>query len=79
VHRPPRASHNRPRGEGAGELGPAPRMDLEERSLDPVTQQNCSECGMRLTEREIQASLDSEGPFLCTVHAAEQVPLDAEA
>jgi hypothetical protein len=54
-------------------------MDLEERSLDPVTQQNCSECGMRLTEREIQASLDSEGPFLCTVHAAEQVPLDAEA
>jgi hypothetical protein len=33
---------------------------------------------MRLTEREIQASLDSDGPFLCTVHAAEQVPLDAE-
>ena len=54
-------------------------MDLEEHSIDPVIQRNCAECGARLTEQEIQASLDSDGPFLCTVHAAEQVPLEEES
>jgi len=53
-------------------------MDLEEHSLEPVIQRTCSECGVRLTEREIQASLDSDGPFLCTVHANERIPLDEE-
>jgi hypothetical protein len=27
---------------------------------------------------EIEASLDSGGPFLCSVHAAEEIPLDDE-
>ena len=53
-------------------------MDLEEHSLDPVIERTCSECGVKLTKQEIQASLDSDGPFLCTVHANEQVPLDEE-
>ena len=53
-------------------------MDLEEHSIDPVIQRNCAECGVKLTEQEIKASLDSEGPFLCTMHAAEQVPLEEE-
>jgi hypothetical protein len=53
-------------------------MDLEEHSLDPVIERNCAECGARLTDEEIQAALDSDSPFLCTVHAAEQVPLDEE-
>jgi hypothetical protein len=53
-------------------------MDLEEHSLDPVIQRTCAECGVRLTEQEIRASLDSDGPFLCTVHATERVPLDEE-
>ena len=53
-------------------------MDLEEHSLDPVIQRTCAECGVRLTEREIEASLETDGPFLCTVHATEQVPLDEE-
>jgi hypothetical protein len=53
-------------------------MDLEEHSLDPIIQRNCAECGVRLTKQEIQASLDSDGPFLCTVHASEQVSLDDE-
>jgi hypothetical protein len=53
-------------------------MDLEEHSLDPVIQRYCAECGVRLTKQEIQASLDSDGPFLCTVHASEQVPIDDE-
>jgi hypothetical protein len=53
-------------------------MDLEEHSLDPVIQRQCAECGVRLTRQEIQAALDSDGPFLCAVHAAEEIPLDEE-
>jgi hypothetical protein len=54
-------------------------VDLEEHSLDPVIQRTCAECGVKLTEQEIRASLDSDGPFLCSVHAAEEVPLDEES
>jgi hypothetical protein len=54
-------------------------MDLEEHSgVDPVIQRTCSECGAELTEDEIKASIESESPFLCTVHAAENVPLEEE-
>ena len=53
-------------------------MDLEEHSLDPVIERQCSECGAKLTSQEIQASLDAGTPFLCTVHAAEEVPLEDE-
>ena len=52
-------------------------MDLEERSgVDPVIERTCAECGTKLTEAEIRASLDTGGPFLCTVHANEEVALD---
>jgi hypothetical protein len=50
-------------------------MDLEEHSVEPVIQRKCAECGTRLTQQEIEASLESDGPFLCTVHAMEQVDL----
>jgi uncharacterized protein with PIN domain len=50
-------------------------MDLEERTLEPVGDR-CEECGTRLTPAEQQAVLESGGPALCTVHAAEAVPLD---
>jgi hypothetical protein len=52
-------------------------MDLEEHTgVDPVIERTCAECGARLTQAEIQASLDTGGPFLCTVHANEDVALD---
>jgi hypothetical protein len=54
-------------------------MDLEEREgVDPVIERRCSECGVELTQREIQAALDSGGPYLCTVHAAEEAPVVEE-
>jgi hypothetical protein len=53
-------------------------VDLEEHSLDPVIERTCEECGARLTAREIQASLESGGPYLCSVHASEQVPVEEE-
>jgi hypothetical protein len=52
-------------------------MDLEETSgIDPVIEHTCAECGTKLTDAEIRASLDSGGPYLCTVHAADVVPLE---
>ncbi len=54
-------------------------MGLEERSLEPAIERTCAECGATLTEREIKDSLDAGGPYLCTIHAQEQVPIDDEA
>ena len=53
-------------------------MDLEEHSLDPVIEQRCAECGAALTDGEMQASLESGGDYLCSVHAAERAPLEDE-
>jgi hypothetical protein len=53
-------------------------VSLEEQSLDPVIERTCAECGATLTKEEIQASLDAGGPYLCSVHAAEEVPLEDE-
>jgi hypothetical protein len=53
-------------------------MDLEPRNLDPVVERTCAECGAKLTPAEIEAALDAGGPFLCTVHAIEEVPLEEE-
>ena len=54
-------------------------MDLEERvGVDPVIERRCAECGTTLTEQEIKASLDTGGPFLCTIHANEEVALDED-
>jgi hypothetical protein len=54
-------------------------VDLEEHSLDPVIERTCAECGTKLTRQEIEDSLESDGPFLCTVHASEEVALEEDA
>lgn len=51
-------------------------MDLEEHSLDPVIERTCAACGAPLTDSEIEASLEAGGPYLCSVHAAEESPAD---
>lgn len=54
-------------------------MELEEQEgVDPVIERRCAECGVELTEREIQTALDSGGPYLCTVHASEEVALEED-
>jgi hypothetical protein len=51
-------------------------MGLEEQTgVDPVIERTCAECGTKLTDDEIKASLETGGRYLCTVHAAEEVPL----
>ena len=54
-----------------------PDMDLEEKTLETVGDR-CEECGAKLTERELQQVIESGGPALCTVHAAEVVPVAEE-
>jgi hypothetical protein len=55
-------------------------VELEEQEgVDPVIERKCAECGATLTESEIKAAIDTGGPFLCTVHANEEVELDEDA
>jgi hypothetical protein len=55
-------------------------MDLEEQEgVDPVIEHRCAECGATLTEAEIKAALETGGPYLCTVHANDEVALDEDS
>ncbi len=36
--------------------------------------QHCAVCGAQLTPQEMADALESEGPALCAVHAAEELP-----
>jgi len=38
----------------------------------------CEVCGAELTESEVHASREAGGPFLCSIHAAEEVPIARE-
>jgi hypothetical protein len=51
-------------------------MDLEERTLDDTLARRCEVCGAELTTSEIEASRETGGPFLCTVHAVEVAPAE---
>jgi hypothetical protein len=48
-------------------------MSLEEQSLDRAGDR-CEECGAKLTPQELQAVMESGGPTLCSIHAAEDEP-----
>jgi hypothetical protein len=48
-------------------------MDLEEKSLESPGDR-CEECGAKLTPQELQAVMESGGPALCSIHAAEDEP-----
>jgi hypothetical protein len=48
-------------------------MDLEERTLDDTIARTCAVCGAKLTTQEIKDAREEGGPFLCTVHAMEEV------
>lgn len=48
-------------------------MSLEEHTNEQAGNR-CEECGAKLTAAEIQAVLESGGPTLCAIHAAEDEP-----
>jgi len=49
-----------------------PAMDLEEKTLEKAGDR-CEECGAKLTQRELEQVIESGGPALCAIHAAEVV------
>ena len=54
-------------------------MELEEQTLERSGEE-CEECGAKLTQAELQAVMESGGPALCSIHAAEDEPgLEAES
>jgi hypothetical protein len=53
-------------------------MDLEERTLDDTISRKCAVCGAKLTTQEIQSAREDGGPFLCTVHAIEELAPGAD-
>ena len=55
-----------------------PAMDLEEKTLETVGDR-CEECGAKLTQRELEQVIESGGPALCAIHAAEVVPVGEDA
>jgi hypothetical protein len=52
-------------------------MDLEEHTLEHAGDR-CEECGAKLTADELAQVIESSGPTLCAIHAAELVPLADE-
>jgi hypothetical protein len=52
-------------------------VDLEEHTLETAGER-CEECGARLTPAEIEVALERGGPSLCSIHAAEIVPVAEE-
>jgi hypothetical protein len=48
-------------------------MSLEEHSIETAGDR-CEECGAKLTPAELKAVLESGGPTLCAIHAAEVEP-----
>lgn len=48
-------------------------MSLEEHSVEGIGDR-CEECGAKLTPAELRAVLESGGPTLCAIHAAEDEP-----
>jgi hypothetical protein len=49
-------------------------MDLEEHTLEDSLEQRCAVCGAELSKAEIDAARESGGPFVCSVHATEELP-----
>jgi hypothetical protein len=53
-------------------------MGLEEHTLEPAVPDRCQVCGAQLIPSEQRAILDSESPPLCSIHAAEVLPVEEE-
>jgi hypothetical protein len=53
-------------------------VGLEEHTIEEPLERRCEVCGARLTPQEMSDALEAGGPFLCTVHATEELPDEEE-
>lgn len=51
-------------------------MDLEPRTIEDTLVTRCEVCAAPLEPAEIDEAREAGGPFLCAVHAAEQLPAE---
>ncbi|MFP5380078.1 MAG: hypothetical protein ACLGHP_10090 [Vicinamibacteria bacterium] len=52
----------------------------DERGVEELLEQRCEACDAPLTRLEIEAAREDGRPFLCSAHAAEELPaVDPEA
>jgi 2-keto-3-deoxy-6-phosphogluconate aldolase len=60
------------------ELAPGnPEMAMvDEHGVEDDFARTCEACGTALTPQEIEEARESGGPFLCSVHADEELPAD---
>jgi len=54
-------------------------MRLEEQTLEDNFEQRCEVCGAELTAQELHEGRELGRPFLCSVHAAEELPAEEQA
>lgn len=54
-------------------------MEPQEQAVEDNVARTCEVCGAALTEQEIKDARDLERPFLCSVHAAEELPAEERA
>jgi len=47
-------------------------------AVDDLLQRDCEACGAKLTDAELEAAREADGPWLCAVHAAELVQVSDE-
>ena len=60
----------------AAAVGSRVAMALEEHTLNEPYEPRCQICGVELTQPEIHIAREANGPFLCSVHAAEELPAE---
>ena len=53
-------------------------MGLDANPIDPAVPDRCQVCGAQLIPSEQQAILESGSAPLCSIHAAEVLPLEEE-
>jgi hypothetical protein len=49
-------------------------VSLEEHTIDEPLERRCEVCGASLTPQEMSDAVEAGGPFLCSVHSAEELP-----
>jgi hypothetical protein len=54
-------------------------VTIEDHAVDDNLGRSCEVCGATLTAAEIETSREAGHPFLCSVDAAEQLPVEDEA
>ena len=51
-----------------------PEPEVTDLAVNDNLEQRCAICGTPLTEQELETAREDGGPFLCSLHEAEELP-----